>query len=80
MKTGDKILGIVCTILRVLGWLGGGAGVVSFFVILIGGGGPASPRAMSIVALFLGVTYFCVFWSVAGIIKLLFDIRENTQR
>lgn len=80
MKTGDKILNVVCTILKVLGWIGGGAGVLSFFIILIGGGGPTAPRTMSIVALFLGVTYFCMFWAISGVIKLLFDIRENTKK
>ena len=80
MRKGEKILRIVCTTLKILGWIGIGLGVISFFIILIGGGGPGSPRTMSIVALLIGVIYFCLFWTIASIAELLIDIRDNTRR
>jgi hypothetical protein len=51
-----------------LAYIVGVLGVLSFFIILIGGGQPGSPRSMSIVAL------------LSGVVKLLMEIAQNTRR
>ncbi|MFW6134930.1 MAG: hypothetical protein ACOC5R_05085 [Elusimicrobiota bacterium] len=75
-----KILRMVVLIMEVLAWIVGALGIISFFIILIGGGQPGSPRSMSIVALLVGVLYFAILYAFSGIIKLLFEIAENTKR
>ncbi len=74
------ILGIVVKVMEILAWGVGGLGVISFFIILIGGGQPGSPRGMSIVALLVGALYFALLYTLAGIVKLLMEIAENTSR
>lgn len=76
----NKILGIVVKIMEVMAWLVGALGVVSFFIILIGGGQPGSPRSMSIVALLVGALYFAILYTFAGIVRLLMKIAENTSK
>ena len=80
MKDSYKVLKIVVRIMEILAWGVGGLGVISFFIILIGGGDPGSPRAMSIVALLVGALYFSVLYTAAGIVKILLEIAENTKR
>jgi len=81
-KMGDsyKILRVVVKIVEVLAWIVAALGVISFFIILIGGGQPGSPRSMSIVALLVGALYFVILYSFAGIVGLLLEIRENTKK
>jgi len=74
-----KILEVVVKIMQVLAWLVGALGVISFFIILIGGGQPGSPRSMSIVALLVGLLYFSIMYIMAGVVKLLMEIADNTK-
>ncbi len=76
----NKVLLIVVKIMEILAWLVGGLGVLSFFIILIGGGQPGSPRGMSIVALLVGALYFAILYTFSGIVKLLMNIEENTRK
>lgn len=75
-----KILRVVTKIMEVMAWIVGGLGVVSFFIILIGGGQPGSPRTMSLVALLVGTLYFAILYTFSGIVKLLIEIAKNTKR
>ncbi len=80
MEKSYKVLGIVVKIMEWLAYIVGVLGVISFFIILIGGGQPGSPRSMSIVALLVGALYFAILYTFSGIVKLLMDIAENTKR
>ncbi|MFC2061456.1 hypothetical protein ACFLUV_02995 [Elusimicrobiota bacterium] len=75
-----KILRLVVKIIEWLAYIVGVLGVISFFIILIGGGQPGSPRSMSIVALLVGVLYFAILYTFSGIVKLLLDIANNTKK
>lgn len=75
-----KILRVVTKIMEIMAWIVGGLGVVSFFIILIGGGQPGSPRTMSLVALLVGTLYFAILYTFSGIVKLLIEIAKNTKR
>ena len=76
----NSVLKMVTVIMEILAWIVGALGVVSFFIILIGGGQPGSPRGMSIVALLVGALYFAILYTFAGIVRLLMEIAENTSR
>ncbi len=76
----NRVLEIVVKIMEVLAWMVGGLGVISFFIILIGGGQPGSPRSMSIVALLVGALYFAILYTFAGIVRLLMEIAKNTRK
>ncbi|MBN2406609.1 MAG: hypothetical protein JXJ19_02830 [Elusimicrobia bacterium] len=80
MASKYKILKIVVKIMEVMAWIVGGLGVLSFFIILIGGGQPGSPRSMSLVALLVGTLYFAILYTFSGIVKLLLEIAENTRK
>ncbi len=80
MEKSYKVLGIVVKVMEWLAYIVGVLGVISFFIILIGGGQPGSPRSMSIVALLVGALYFAILYTFSGIVKLLMDIAENTKR
>lgn len=75
-----KVLTVVVKIMEVLAWIVGVLGVLSFFIILIGGGQPGSPRSMSVVALLVGALYFAILYTFSGVVKLLMEIAENTKR
>ena len=76
----NKILKIVVKIMEVLAWVVGALGILSFFIILIGGGQPGSPRSMSIVALLVGALYFAILYTFSGVVRLLMEISDNTKR
>ena len=80
MENSYKVLRIVVKIMEWLAYIVGVLGVLSFFIILIGGGQPGSPRSMSIVALLVGALYFAILYTFSGIVKLLMDIAENTRK
>ena len=80
MENSYKLLRIVVKIMEWLAYIVGVLGVISFFIILIGGGQPGSPRSMSVVALLVGALYFAILYTFSGIVKLLMDIAENTRR
>ncbi len=80
MEKSYKVLGIVVKIMEWLAYIVGVLGVLSFFIILIGGGQPGSPRSMSIVALLVGALYFAILYTFSGIVKLLMEIAENTRK
>ena len=80
MEKQYKVLRAVVTIMEILAWIVGSLGILSFFIILIGGGQPGSPRSMSLVALLVGTLYFAILYTFSGIVKLLLDIAGNTKR
>lgn len=65
---------------RVLGWIAAGLCVIFFFIILIGGGTPRSPRIYSLVSLVVGAFYFMLFYGIGEVIRLLMDIEQNSRK
>ena len=66
-------------IFDILGWVSLVVGAVVTVVILIGGGGPDSPRAAGIIGILLGGIYFLIFKTISGVIRLLLDIESRMK-
>jgi hypothetical protein len=65
---------------KVLAFISVGVGLLFFFIILIGGGTPETPRATSILALVLGFIYLVLFYTVSVVLQLFSDIEQNTRQ
>ena len=75
-----KMLGLISVIMKVLAWIAAGLGFIFFLIILIGGGTPEAPRITSLVALLLGLVYWCFFFGAGEIIQVLLAIEQNTRK
>ena len=74
-----RFLKTACRIFGILGWIALVIGFIATLVILLGGGGPETPRAAGVVGIFLGAIYFLIFKTVGGIIRILLDIESRLK-
>lgn len=75
-----RLLGIICVILKVISAIALLAGIISFIVILIGGGGKTQvPKAASIIWLLIGIFQGILFFLISEMVKVLTKIEQNTR-
>jgi len=67
-------------VFTVVAWVVVGVSLVGAVGILVGGGAPDTPRAMSLAVVGLGGLYFCLFHALSGILRLLLVIEEQTRK
>jgi len=80
MKESHSTLKKAITIMEAFAWIAGILFIIGALIILIGGGSPGSPRSMGLLSLAIGILYFSVLYSMAGAVKLLMEIADNTRQ
>jgi len=80
MEKTYKFLGTAATIFKVLAWISLTLGVISSFIILIGGGTPEAPRTTGFIGLLLGLVYFFIAFTTSEIITLLLDLKNKLEK
>ena len=80
MEKKFKLLRTFGVVFKVLAWAALVIGAIGTVGVLVTGGTPEAPRAMSIVILIVGALYFVIFWTVGEVVKLLLAIEEQTRK
>lgn len=80
MEKKFKLLHLFGTVFKVLAWAALVIGVIGTVGVLVTGGTPETPRAMSAVILIVGALYFVIFYTVGEVIKVLLAIEEQTKK
>lgn len=79
----EKRFGLLRTfglVFKILAWASLVIGAIGAVGILVTGGTPETPRAVSLVILLVSAIYFVIFYTVGEVIKLLLTIEENTRK
>ena len=80
MEKRHKGLHALSVVFTVVAWVAVVIGVIGAVGILVGGGAPDTPRAVSLAVLGIGALYFCLFNALSGILRLLLVIEEQTRK
>ncbi|MBD3271450.1 MAG: hypothetical protein GF384_02785 [Elusimicrobia bacterium] len=75
-----RLLGFVKGMLIIMAWVFLVLFLIFTFIILLFGGGPDSHRIVSLFSLFMGIVYFLVSYSVAGLLEIGVNIQANTKK
>jgi len=75
-----KVLKISSVIFKVLAWISAVFFIVVTFIVLLGFGGPDTPRIASLVFLLGGGLYFLILFSISEGIKLLLSLCARTDK
>jgi hypothetical protein len=80
MEKKFKLLRTFGVVFKVLAWAALVIGAIGTVGVLVTGGTPETPRAMSIVILIVGALYFVIFYTIGEVVKLLLAIEEQTRK
>ena len=75
-----KLLRTFSVVFKILAWATLVIGLVGTVGVLVAGGTPETPKAMSVVILIVGALYFVIFYTVGEVIKVLLAIEEQTRK
>lgn len=74
-----RFLRISGQVFEVLGWVALVLGALFTLVVLIGGGGPDSPRVGGFIGLIAGGLYFLIFRTIGSVVRLLLDLESRIK-
>lgn len=77
---GYRLLKISPLVLKILAWVSLALGVVSAIMIIVGGGTPDIPRAMSVLSLVVGILYWFFLMVGAEAILALLAIKDSVKK
>jgi hypothetical protein len=80
MAKGYRLLKVIGVVFKVFGVIVLAAGLITFIIVLIGGGEkPETPKAASVIWLIAGIIQCMFFVMFSEIIKVLTKIEQNTR-
>ena len=80
MEDRFKLLKIFGLLFKVMGWAALVVGIVGAVGVLVGGGAPQTPRAVSLAVFLSSALYFILFYTLGEIIRLLLAIEAQTRK
>ncbi|MBI4846767.1 MAG: hypothetical protein HY810_09925 [Candidatus Omnitrophica bacterium] len=80
MEQNNKFLTISVVIFKVFAWVSTVFFLIIAIAVLLGAGGPDTPRVASLIFILGGAMYFLVLFSIAEAFRVLINLSEKVEK